>query len=99
VFLLKLNILDKKLNSMENKMKTYIKLIIVPALVSSICACSTWDKLDKTEKGAVIGTGTGAVIGGASGSTTGAVVGGAAGGLAGGVIGHQVERDDRRHHY
>ncbi|MBX7137902.1 MAG: glycine zipper 2TM domain-containing protein [Oligoflexia bacterium] len=59
--------------------------------------CSTWDKLDRTERGAVIGGGTGALVGGAAGSTTGAVVGGAAGALAGGVIGHETEdRDYRR---
>lgn len=61
-----------------------------------LSSCSTWDKLDNTEKGAVIGVGSGAAIGGASGSAGGALLGGAAGGLAGGVIGHQVDEDKHR---
>ena len=60
-----------------------------------VAGCSTWNKLDKTEKGAVIGGGAGATIGGASAGGVGAVVGGAAGALAGGVIGHEIEEDDR----
>lgn len=61
-----------------------------------LAGCSTWDKLDKTERGAVIGTGTGAVIGGAAGDTTGAVIGGAAGGVAGGLIGRELDKEDER---
>ena len=70
--------------------------LFLTILLVSLSGCSTWDKFNKTEKGAVIGGGSGAVLGGAVGGTTGAVVGGAGGALAGGVIGHQVERDDRR---
>lgn len=70
---------------------TFLSLLVV----SLCCAgCSTWDKLDRTEKGAIIGTGTGAVIGGAAGDTTGALLGGAAGGVAGGVIGHELDEND-----
>lgn len=63
-----------------------------------IAGCSTWDKLDRTEKGAVIGAGSGAVVGGAvsGGSTGGALIGGAVGGLGGGLIGNETERRNRR---
>lgn len=71
------------------------KLLIVTALmVLCLGACSTWGKLDRTERGAIIGTGTGAAIGGASGGGTGALVGGAAGGVAGGLIGNELDEDD-----
>ena len=61
----------------------------------SATGCATWDKLDRTEKGAVIGGGTGALVGSAvSPGVGGAVVGGAVGAVGGGVIGH--ETDDRR---
>lgn len=56
-----------------------------------LSACSTWDKLDRTEQGAAIGTGGGAVVGGMIGGTKGAVLGGVAGGIAGGVIGHNTD--------
>lgn len=68
-------------------------LLLVYGIGSAI-GCSTWDKLDKTERGAVIGAGSGAAIGGASSGTTGAVLGGAAGGVAGGLIGNELEEDD-----
>lgn len=58
--------------------------------------CSTWRKLDETERGAIIGTGAGAAIGGASGGSTGVIIGGAAGGLAGGLIGHELEKRPER---
>lgn len=63
-------------------------------LAISISGCSTWEKLDKTERGAVIGTGTGAALGGAAHGTGGALLGGAAGGVTGGLIGHELEEDD-----
>jgi hypothetical protein len=68
-------------------------LLLVYGIGSAI-GCSTWDKLDKTERGAVIGTGSGAVLGGASNGPTGAVLGGAAGGVAGGLIGHEIDEDE-----
>ena len=61
---------------------------------SALPGCSTWDKLDRTEKGAVIGGGSGAVLGSAVGGTTGTVVGGAAGAVGGGLIGRHTEDDD-----
>jgi hypothetical protein len=54
--------------------------------------CSTWSKLDETERGAIIGTGAGAAIGGVKGGSTGVLIGGAAGGLAGGLIGQELEK-------
>jgi uncharacterized protein YcfJ len=73
------------------KMKNYFLML---AIVAAVSGCSTWDKLDRTERGAVIGTGAGAVTGGSTGSATGAIIGGAAGGVAGGVIGHETDDDD-----
>lgn len=72
------------------------KLITLTLIMLLASSCSTWNKLDKTEKGAVIGGGSGAVLGGATAGTTGSLIGGAVGATAGGVIGHQVERRDRR---
>lgn len=69
-------------------------ILIVSLLVMPMAGCSTWEKLDKTEKGAVIGTGSGAVLGGASGSAGGALLGGAAGGVIGGVIGNEMEKEE-----
>jgi uncharacterized protein YcfJ len=72
------------------------RIILGGAIVASLGACSTWDKLDSKERGAVIGAGSGAVIGGAAGGGTGALIGGAGGGLAGGLIGNEMDKDDRR---
>ena len=57
-------------------------------------ACSS---LNRTEKGAIIGAGTGAVVGGAigraNGSTAkGAIIGAAVGGVVGGIIGRQMDK-------
>lgn len=80
------------------KLNTRVLLALSAGLLC--CGCSTWHKLDDTEKGAVIGTGSGAVVGGAiSDSPVGALVGGAVGGVGGGLIGHEVHRDDDRRHY
>lgn len=79
-------------------MKSYTKIFLSVFLVFSLGACSTWRKLNNTEKGAVIGTGTGAAIGtSVSPGLGGAVIGGAAGGLGGGLIGNEIDRDERRH--
>jgi hypothetical protein len=70
-------------------------ILIVGALaVCGMSGCATWDKLDRTENGAVLGTGGGAVVGGVMGGTSGAVLGGVGGGVAGGVIGHNT--DDKK---
>lgn len=67
-------------------------LLIVSALAVSLSACSTWRKFDDTEKGAVIGGGTGAVLGNiVSPGVGGTVVGGALGAAGGGLIGHEQD--------
>lgn len=70
-------------------------MIGVALVVASASGCSTWDKLSREEKGAVIGAGAGGVAGNAIG---GGVLGTAAGAAVGGVVGHEVGRrtDDKR---
>lgn len=72
-------------------MKRFLLCITLIALTSG---CSTWDKLNKKEKGAIIGGGTGAAVGGLAGDTPGALIGGAAGAVGGGYIGHEMDKDD-----
>lgn len=76
-------------------MKT-IKILITSFLVVAIfsAGCKT---MNKTQKGAVIGTAggaaVGAVIGKAAGNTAmGAIIGAAAGGVTGAVIGRQMDK-------
>ncbi|MGX5818410.1 OmpA family protein [Chitinophaga lutea] len=62
-----------------------------------ISSCSTWQGMDNTKKGAVIGTGggaaAGAVIGKAAGNTAlGAIIGAAVGGTAGVLIGKKMDK-------
>ncbi len=72
-------------------------LLTAAVLAGSLGAvgCSTWDKLDSSEKGAVIGAGAGAAGGAAV--SGGSALGTAAGAAVGGVVGHQVgeRRDDK----
>ena len=75
------------------------KVVAVLGLIPLLSACSTWDKLNDTERGAVIGGGTGAVVGSAvSDSAAGPLVGGAVGALGGGLIGNEVEDHDGHRH-
>lgn len=68
------------------------QIIAIGLLAGCLSGCATWDKLDNTEKGALIGAGSGALIGGAATrGAGGALIGGAVGGVGGGVIGHQME--------
>jgi outer membrane protein OmpA-like peptidoglycan-associated protein len=67
-------------------------IILSAALILSGCA-----SMNRTQKGAAVGTATGgamgAVIGRASGNTAlGAIIGAAVGGAAGAVIGHQMDK-------
>ncbi len=65
-------------------------------LTATACGCSTWNKLDNQEKGAVIGGGTGALVGNAiSPGVGGTAVGGGLDAVAGGVIGHQEDMSER----
>jgi len=73
--------------------RNVIILVLAVFATFGLTACSTWDKLDRTEKGAIIGTGGGAAVGGLAGGSKGAVLGGVAGGVAGGVIGHNQDDD------
>lgn len=78
-------------------MSPRISTILALCLVTTCSACSTWRKLNNTEKGAVIGTGTGAAVGSTvAPGPGGAVVGGAIGGVGGGLIGHEMDQDERR---
>jgi len=73
-------------------MKKIIAVIVLTALISG---CASWDNMSKTQKGAVIGAGSGALIGTAvSRDAKGALIGGAAGAVGGGVIGHQMDKKD-----
>jgi len=76
---------------MKRKYRKAIVLLTVLLTACSLSGCATWDKLDRTERGALIGTGGGAVLGAAVGGTKGAVVGGVLGGVGGGVIGHNTD--------
>lgn len=76
-------------------MKTFkmtITKILLVAIIFSSCK-----SMNKTQKGAAIGTGGGAVVGGvigrASGNTAlGAIIGAAVGGVTGAVIGRQMDK-------
>ena len=72
---------------MKKKNLNAIILLITVTSTAGLSSCATWDKLDRTEQGALIGAGGGAVIGSAVGGTKGAVIGGVAGGVAGGAVG------------
>ena len=72
--------------------KTILTLFVAAALLLPGCA-----SMNKTQKGAVIGTAggaaAGAVIGRASGNTAlGAIIGATVGGVAGAVIGNQMDK-------
>ena len=74
------------------KMRMSLFIILSAALILSGCA-----SMNKTQKGAVVGTATGgamgAVIGSASGNTAlGAIIGAAVGGATGAVIGNQMDK-------
>ncbi len=67
----------------------------------AVQGCSTWHKLNDTERGAVIGGGTGVAVGNVvHPGLGGTVIGGAAGALGGGLIGHEIEEhDDHDYHH
>jgi outer membrane protein OmpA-like peptidoglycan-associated protein len=74
------------------KLKIYILIVAGVALIMSGCA-----SMNKTTKGAAIGTAAGgamgAVIGKASGNTAlGAIIGATVGGATGAIIGHQMDK-------
>jgi outer membrane protein OmpA-like peptidoglycan-associated protein len=79
----------------QKTMKTIQKVFLATAMVSMVAAgCST---ATKSQKGAVIGAGGGAVIGGAIGKATGntargAIIGAVLGGVGGAVIGRKMDK-------
>lgn len=76
------------------KSKFFVIAYVVILLLS---ACSTWRKFNDTERGAIIGGGTGAAVGNAiAPGIGGAVVGGAVGAAGGAVIGNEIDKDKRR---
>ncbi|MEW6296829.1 MAG: YMGG-like glycine zipper-containing protein [Thermodesulfobacteriota bacterium] len=71
--------------------------VLAAALLLTSVSCSR--PLTTREKGALIGGGAGAGIGGLTGGGTGAAIGGAAGALGGAVVGDQIEKRDRERYY
>jgi outer membrane protein OmpA-like peptidoglycan-associated protein len=79
------------------KMKKLNAIVAVALSASVLFGCSTWQNMDNTKKGAVIGTGSGAaagaIIGKAAGNTAlGAIIGAAVGGGAGVLIGKKMDK-------
>ena len=74
-------------------MNTKIRIIATCLLSAMVLpGCSTWRKLNGTEKGAVIGGGTGAVVG----EVVAPGGGGALGAVGGGLIGREEDRGKKR---
>lgn len=79
------------------KMKNLNAIVAVALSATVLFGCSTWQGMDNTKKGAVIGVGggaaTGAAIGKAAGNTAlGAIIGAAVGGTAGVLIGKKMDK-------
>src|SRR5688572_26403397 len=80
---------------MKTLMKTLSKISLIVS--SSVIILSGCKSMNKTQKGAAIGTAggaaTGAVIGRAAGNTAmGAIIGAAVGGVTGAVIGRKMDK-------
>jgi len=78
-------------------MKRINPIVAIVLSASLLFGCKTWQSMDNTKKGAVIGVGggaaTGAVIGKAAGNTAlGAIIGAAVGGGAGVLIGKKMDK-------
>lgn len=81
-------------------MTKIVVLAIISFVLTALSGCSTWEKLDMTEKGAItggaLGSGLGAIVGNQSGSPgAGVAIGGAAGAIGGGLIGRGMETSRR----
>jgi outer membrane protein OmpA-like peptidoglycan-associated protein len=75
-------------------MKRAVSLILIGLLISGLWGCSS---LSKSQKGAIIGSTAGAVVGGVIGKQSdhtaeGAILGAAIGGIAGGIIGDYMDK-------
>jgi outer membrane lipoprotein SlyB len=75
-------------------LRTGTTAVLAGTLLLTTVGCSR--PLTTREKGALIGGGAGAGIGGIAGGGTGAAIGGAAGALGGAVVGDQMEQERRR---
>jgi outer membrane lipoprotein SlyB len=77
---------------------SFFKTVLFLVVVWGGIGCSTWNKLDNTEKGAIIGGASGAAVGNAVGGrgAGGTLLGGAAGAVGGGLIGREIDKNDRR---
>jgi outer membrane protein OmpA-like peptidoglycan-associated protein len=78
-------------------MKRINPIVATVLCITMLFGCSTWQGMDNTKKGAVIGVGggaaTGAIIGKAAGNTAlGAIIGAAVGGGAGVLIGKKMDK-------
>lgn len=78
--------------SYSNSRRTLAALLAMGAIAASGCA-----SMSNKERGAVIGAGAGAAIGGVIGNNTGstakgAIIGAVVGGAAGAIIGHQMDQ-------
>jgi len=76
----------------------FFRTVLILTIVSGCLGCSTWNKLDNTEKGAIIGGASGAAVGNAVGGRgpAGTLIGGAAGAAGGALIGREMGKNDRR---
>ena len=86
-------------------MKKYIvKSVYILMAAAMVLGCKTVQNANKTQKGAVIGAGGGAVIGGIIGNNVGngnntalgAIIGAVVGGAAGGYIGNRMDKQAER---
>jgi outer membrane lipoprotein SlyB len=76
------------------KLHTLTFTLAMAAVVLTGCVSPNGDP-DNTGSGALIGAGTGALIGGANGGGGGALIGAAVGAIAGGLIGHTIDQDQQ----
>ena len=71
-------------------MKKWIALLAVASLSTLATGCSTWNGMSRSDKGAVIGAGAGAVVG--SNLGVGSLLNTVGGAAVGGLIGHEVAK-------
>ncbi|HET8735656.1 MAG TPA: OmpA family protein [Pricia sp.] len=84
--------------------KITVKFVYMVMAVSMIIGCNAVKNANNKQKGAVIGAGSGAAIGGVIGNNVGdgnntvlgAILGAAIGGVAGGYIGNRMDRQAER---
>jgi len=62
---------------------TMVRAAGAVALASLLASCSTWDRMDRSDKGMAIGGASGAAVGAVVGGPVGAVIGAGAGGYVG----------------